>query len=116
MGVNCQATAWQLTPISDGHCVRDLDGFCCVLLYQNRPSNIQHALSFFHENDKNNGGSDNKKTSCLLPQPTPLRRLVPFEAIALDLKGRNLGCQWQPMTHPFAMPSLLPHLPYHLLI
>mmetsp|Transcript_27256 Transcript_27256/g.39487 ORF Transcript_27256/g.39487 Transcript_27256/m.39487 type:complete len:116 (+) Transcript_27256:302-649(+) len=41
-------------------------------------------------------------------------RLVPFEAIALALKGRNLGRQWQPTTHPFVTPSLLPRLPHHL--
>eukprot|EP00957_Ditylum_brightwellii_P209383 15361535-Ditylum_brightwellii.AAC.1 len=58
MGVNCQATTWQLTTISNCCCVQDLGGFCCVLLGQNRPSNTQHALSFFHEN---NSGSNNKK-------------------------------------------------------
>eukprot|EP00957_Ditylum_brightwellii_P134912 10286150-Ditylum_brightwellii.AAC.1 len=42
-----------------------------------------------------------RKTSFLLPQPPPP-------------KGRNLGCQWQPMTHPVVMPSHLPHLLHHL--
>eukprot|EP00957_Ditylum_brightwellii_P034833 2639464-Ditylum_brightwellii.AAC.1 len=67
MGVNCQATAWQLTPISNCRRVWDLCGFCCVLLGQNRPSNPQQAL---HENDKNNGGSNNKKNIFLVAPAT----------------------------------------------
>eukprot|EP00957_Ditylum_brightwellii_P115440 8804669-Ditylum_brightwellii.AAC.1 len=70
MGVNCQATACQLTPISNGRCVWDLDGFCCVLLGQNRPSNTQHASSFFHKNNKNNGGGDNKKNTLFVAPAT----------------------------------------------
>eukprot|EP00957_Ditylum_brightwellii_P063652 4831541-Ditylum_brightwellii.AAC.1 len=57
MGVNCQATAWQLTPYVT-HCVQDLGRFCCVSLGQNRLSNTQQALLFFH---KNNSGRDNNK-------------------------------------------------------
>eukprot|EP00957_Ditylum_brightwellii_P051576 3911373-Ditylum_brightwellii.AAC.1 len=71
MGVNCQATAWQLTPISNGCCVRDLGGFCCVLLGQDIPSNTQHALSFFHEKDKNNSGGDDKKNILFVAPATP---------------------------------------------
>eukprot|EP00957_Ditylum_brightwellii_P067909 5155717-Ditylum_brightwellii.AAC.1 len=71
MGINCQATAWQLTPISNDCCFRDLGGFCYVLLDQNRPSNTQHALSFFHENNKNDGGSNDKKNILFVAPATP---------------------------------------------
>eukprot|EP00957_Ditylum_brightwellii_P049974 3788392-Ditylum_brightwellii.AAC.1 len=69
MGVNCQATAWQLTPIGDCHCDRDLGGFCCVLLSQNRPSNTQQAPLFFHKND--NGGNDKKVFLFVVPATSP---------------------------------------------
>eukprot|EP00957_Ditylum_brightwellii_P036881 2792918-Ditylum_brightwellii.AAC.1 len=72
MGINCQATAWQLTPISNGCCVWDLGWFCCELLGQNRPSNTQHALLFFHKNDKNDGGGDNKTNILFVAPDTPL--------------------------------------------
>eukprot|EP00957_Ditylum_brightwellii_P133536 10181365-Ditylum_brightwellii.AAC.1 len=68
MGVKSQATGWQLTPISNCHCVRELGGFCCVLMGQNRPSNTQQAL---HKNDKNNGGGNNKKNIFLVAPATP---------------------------------------------
>eukprot|EP00957_Ditylum_brightwellii_P053855 4080102-Ditylum_brightwellii.AAC.1 len=68
MGVNCQATAWQLTPISYCHCVQDLGGLCCVLLGQNRLSNTQQA---FHKNDENNGGGDNKKNILFVAPANP---------------------------------------------
>eukprot|EP00957_Ditylum_brightwellii_P116318 8872306-Ditylum_brightwellii.AAC.1 len=72
MGVNCQATAWQLTSISNGHCVQDLGRFCCVLLGQNRPSNTQHASSYFDKNDENDGGGDDKKNILFVaPATTP---------------------------------------------
>eukprot|EP00957_Ditylum_brightwellii_P136887 10439532-Ditylum_brightwellii.AAC.1 len=71
MGVNCQTTAWQLTLISNGCCVRGLGGFCCVMLGQNRPSNTQQASLFFHKNNKNNGGSDNKKNILFVAPSTP---------------------------------------------
>eukprot|EP00957_Ditylum_brightwellii_P104366 7948424-Ditylum_brightwellii.AAC.1 len=72
MGVNCQATAWQLTPISNGRCVWDLGRFCCVLLDQNRPSNTQQALLYFDKNDKNKGGGDDKKNILFVaPATTP---------------------------------------------
>eukprot|EP00957_Ditylum_brightwellii_P015056 1136073-Ditylum_brightwellii.AAC.1 len=61
MEVNCQAAAWQLTPISNCCWVRDLVGLCCVLLGQNRPNNTQQAPSFFHKNDKNDSGRGNNK-------------------------------------------------------
>eukprot|EP00957_Ditylum_brightwellii_P067725 5141267-Ditylum_brightwellii.AAC.1 len=94
MGVNCQAPAWQLTPISNCHCVRDLGEFCCVLLGQNGPSSTQQALLFFHKNDKNDSGGNDKKNIFLVAPATPLPqgkylqaspfvycgRLVPFEA------------------------------------
>eukprot|EP00957_Ditylum_brightwellii_P195860 14922524-Ditylum_brightwellii.AAC.1 len=69
MEVNCHATAWQLTPISNCHWVRDLGGLCCVLLGQNRPSNTQQAPSFLHKNDKNNGGGDNNKNILFVEIP-----------------------------------------------
>eukprot|EP00957_Ditylum_brightwellii_P162945 12407579-Ditylum_brightwellii.AAC.1 len=65
MGVNCQATAWQFTFIGNDCCFWDLGGFCYVLLGQNRPSNTQHALSFFHEN--NDGGNDKKNILFVAP-------------------------------------------------
>eukprot|EP00957_Ditylum_brightwellii_P188528 14352884-Ditylum_brightwellii.AAC.1 len=68
MGVNCQAVAWQLTPISNCCYVQGLCGFCCVLLDQNRPSNIQQAPLFFH---KNNGGGNNKKNILFVALATP---------------------------------------------
>eukprot|EP00957_Ditylum_brightwellii_P188730 14366369-Ditylum_brightwellii.AAC.1 len=70
MGVNSQATAWQLTPIGDCRCVRDLGGFCCMLLGQSRPINTQQALLFFH---KNNGGGDNKKNILFVAPSTPFQ-------------------------------------------
>eukprot|EP00957_Ditylum_brightwellii_P136019 10372682-Ditylum_brightwellii.AAC.1 len=66
MGVNCQATAWQLTSISNYHCIQDLGGFFCVLLGQNRPSNTQQAL---HEITKMTVATTTRKISFLLPQP-----------------------------------------------
>eukprot|EP00957_Ditylum_brightwellii_P074823 5686403-Ditylum_brightwellii.AAC.1 len=126
MGGNCQATAWQLTPISNSRCVLDLGGFCCVLLGQNKPSKTQQASLFFH---KNNDGSDNKKNILFVAPATPLQGkylqaspllcivggLCPLKPFALALKGRNLGCQWQPTTHLFVTPLLFPCLPLHLL-
>eukprot|EP00957_Ditylum_brightwellii_P069706 5293534-Ditylum_brightwellii.AAC.1 len=67
MGVNFQATAWQLTPISNCHCAWDLGRFCCVLLGQNRPSNTQQAL---HKNNENGSGSNNKKNIFLVAPAT----------------------------------------------
>eukprot|EP00957_Ditylum_brightwellii_P089442 6810998-Ditylum_brightwellii.AAC.1 len=69
MGVNCQATAWQLTPMSNCHCVPDLGGFCYVLLGQSRPSNTQQAPLFFHKN--NGGGNDKKNIVFVTPATSP---------------------------------------------
>eukprot|EP00957_Ditylum_brightwellii_P063794 4840887-Ditylum_brightwellii.AAC.1 len=71
MGVNCQTTAWQLTPICNSHSVWDLGGFCCVFLGQNRHSNTQQALSFFLKNNKNDSGGDNKKNILFIDPATP---------------------------------------------
>eukprot|EP00957_Ditylum_brightwellii_P043929 3332800-Ditylum_brightwellii.AAC.1 len=69
MGVNSQATAWQLTPRSNCRRVRDLGELSCVLLGQNRPSNTQQAPSFFC---KNSGGDNDKKTILFVaPATTP---------------------------------------------
>eukprot|EP00957_Ditylum_brightwellii_P062703 4758793-Ditylum_brightwellii.AAC.1 len=75
MGVNFQATAWQLTPISYCCCVWDLGGFCCELLGQNRTSNTQQAL---HEHNQNDGGGNDKK-NIFLVAPATLPKLSTYK-------------------------------------
>eukprot|EP00957_Ditylum_brightwellii_P168561 12830463-Ditylum_brightwellii.AAC.1 len=71
MRVNCQATAWQLTSISNCRCVQDLGEFAVCYWVKIDPATHSKRCCFFTKMAKTTVAGTTTKASFLLKSPPP---------------------------------------------